>query len=406
VTVTEPVTRDVTESRPLAVLGGQPCFPDGLPLTRVVVPDRERLRSRLDEILDSGQLTNGPNVRELEEQAAELLEVPHVVAVASCTTGLMLVLQALEATGPVVMPGFTFSATAHAAAWVGGRPVFADIDAQTLTLDAEDAAARLAGASALMATHIYGTPCAVERIEEVAAVAGIPVVYDAAHGLGSRRRGRPVGGFGSAEVFSMSPTKVAVAGEGGLVATRDAELAAQVRLARNYGNPGDYDCRVAGLNARMSELHAAVALASLADLPARVARRNALVQTFRERIEGVPGIRIPTVDPADLSTYKDLTLVVDEQLFGLDVPALTAATAAEGVDTRRYFHPPVHRQQAYAHLGIPPTLPVTDALSPRVLTVPLWTHMTEDTVRRLADLVVRCHLSATAVRQALDGTPG
>ncbi|MFW6033591.1 MAG: DegT/DnrJ/EryC1/StrS family aminotransferase, partial [bacterium] len=242
----------------LAVLGGDSQFPDGLPLTRVVVPDRERLNRRLEAILDSGMLTSGPNVAELEERVADALGVAHVVAVASCTTGLMLVLQALDATGPVLMPSFTFAATAHAAAWAGGTPAFADADARSLTLDPDDAAARLAGARALMATHVYGTPCDVERIDKIAADAGVPVVYDAAHALGSKRRGKAVGGFGTAEVFSLSPTKVAPAGEGGLVATHDGGLAEQIRLARNYGNPGDYDCRVAGLNARMSEFHAAV----------------------------------------------------------------------------------------------------------------------------------------------------
>ena len=403
--MTESVLRDRASGVQLAVLGGEALFPDGVPLTRVVVPDRQLVRERLDGILDSGMLTAGPNVGELEERAADFLDVPHVVAVASCTTGLMLVMQAIEATGPVVMPGFTFSATAHAAAWAGGQPVFADIDPESLTLDADDASARLTGASALMATHIYGTPCEVERIDKVAAAAGVPVVYDAAHALGSRRRDLPVGGFGVAEVFSMSPTKVAPAGEGGLVATRVADLAERIRLARNYGNPGDYDCLVIGLNARMSELHAAVGLASLAALPLRVQRRNELVQVFLEQIEGVPGVRIPTVDPLDVSTYKDLTLVIDEQLFGLGVPTLSAALAAEGVDTRRYFFPPVHRQQAYAHLGIPPALPVTDVIAPRVLTLPLWTHMRDETVRQLADLVVRCHESAAAVYEVLAGVP-
>jgi dTDP-4-amino-4,6-dideoxygalactose transaminase len=403
--MTEPATRSRAATTPVAVLGGTPAFPAGLPLTQVVVADRERLRQRLERILDSGMLTAGPTVRELEEGVAEQLGVPHVVAVASCTTGLMLVLQALEATGPVVMPSFTFSATAHAAVWAGGRPVFADVGESSLTLDVDDAAGRLDGASALMATHVYGTPCAVERIDSAAAAAGVPVVYDAAHALGSRRGGRPIGGFGSAEVFSLSPTKVAPAGEGGLVTTHDGDLAERVRLARNYGNPGDYDCRVPGLNARMSELHAAVGLASWSELPARVARRNELVGVFAAAVAGVPGIRIPTVDSADLSTYKDLTLVVDEQVFGLDVSSFRHVLDAEGVDTRRYFYPPVHRQQAYRYLGTPAELPVTDRLSPRVLTLPLWTHMTDDTVRDLADLVVRCHESAAAIRDALAGVP-
>jgi dTDP-4-amino-4,6-dideoxygalactose transaminase len=401
------VTESAVDARAdtlLAVLGGEPLFPDGVPLTQVVVPDRERLDQRLDGILNSGMLTAGPNVRELEEQVAELLQVPHVVAVASCTTGLMLVMQAIEATGPVVMPSFTFSATAHAATWAGGQPVFADIGQASLTLDADDAAIRLADASALMATHVYGTPCDVERIDQVARAAGVPVVYDAAHALGSQRRGRPIGGFGIAEVFSMSPTKVAPAGEGGLVATHSVELADRVRLARNYGNPGDYDCQMIGLNARMSELHAAVGLASVSELPQRVMRRNELVQVFQDSTDGVPGLRMPTVDTADMSTYKDLTLVIDERLFGLDVPALSAALAAEGIDTRRYFYPPVHRQRAYAYLGIPAALPVTDEIAPRVLTLPLWTHMSDNTVRQLADLVVRCHESAESVNDALAAT--
>jgi dTDP-4-amino-4,6-dideoxygalactose transaminase len=401
--VTESALRDRTQSTLLAVLGGEPLYGNGLPLTRVVVPDRHRLRQRLDGILDSGMLTAGPNVRELEEQAADLLDVPHVVAVASCTTGLMLVMQAIDTSGPVVMPSFTFSATAHSAAWAGGRPVFADVDPASLTLDADDAAAHLVGARALMATHIYGTPCDVERIDEVAHAAGIPVVYDAAHALGSQRRGRPIGGFGVAEAFSMSPTKIAPAGEGGLIATRSADLAERIRLARNYGNPGDYDCQVIGLNARMSELHAAVGLASLTELPERIVRRNELVRVFVAGLDGVPGVRIPTVGPLDLSTYKDLTLVIDEQQFGLDVPTLSAALAAEGVDTRRYFYPPVHRQRAYAHLGTPPDLPITDTVAPRVLTLPLWTHMVDDTMRQLADLVVSCHESAAAVHEVVSG---
>jgi dTDP-4-amino-4,6-dideoxygalactose transaminase len=389
-----------TSTLTAALLGGAPAFPEGLPLMRLVLSERQRLRSRLDEILDSGQLTNGRTVAELEERAAELLDVPHIVAVSSCTTGLMLVLQALGATETVLMPSFTFSATAHAAAWVGATPAFADVDPERLTLDPSDAAARLGDATVLMGTHVYGTPCAVEPLQELADRAGIPLVYDAAHALGSRRRGRPIGGFGTAEVFSMSPTKVAVAGEGGLISTRDGALAETLRLARNYGNPGDYDCLFAGLNARMSELHAAVALSSLASLDQRVAHRNALVQAFRERIDGLPGVRIVAPDAADLSTYKDLTLVVDPPAFGLHVPQFAEALRADGVDSRRYFYPAVHRQRAYAHLPVL-HLPVTDVLAEQVLTLPLWSHMEENTVRRLGDLVARLHQQAPALRLVL-----
>ncbi len=395
------------QNRP-AALGGSPAFPDGLPLTRVRVPDREGLLGRLGAVLDSGMLTNGPLVRELEERAAELMEVPHVVAVSNCTAGLMLVLQAAGVGDrrPVLMPGFTFSATAHAAHWAGGTPLFAEARERDVTLDPADAEARLKAAdspAALMATHVYGTPCQVEELQRVADAAGLPLVYDAAHGLGSKRRGVPVGNFGLAEVFSMSPTKVAVAGEGGLIATRDAALARTLRTARDYGNPGDYDTLFPGLNARMSELHAAVGLTWLADLPERVAHRGALVAEFARATAGLPGLRPALPEDGDTSTFKDLTLILDPAAFGLDNRQLADALRAEGIDTRRYFFPPVNRQRAYAHLGQADDLPRTDRLAAAVLTVPLWSQMDAATVRRVADAVVRiqpfaAELAAAAAR--------
>ncbi|MFE5331374.1 DegT/DnrJ/EryC1/StrS family aminotransferase [Embleya sp. NPDC056575] len=384
-----------------AVLGGTALFAEGLPLTRVRVPEREELTRRLDTILTSGRLTDGSTVRELEEAAAAQLEVPYVVAVSNCTSGLMLALQAMGVNGSVAMPGFTFSATAHAAHWAGAVPVFAEVDPDTLTLDPADAAKLLAesGASALMATHVYGTPCRVEELAQVADDAGVPLLYDAAHALGSRRAGTPIGGFGAAEVFSLSPTKVVVAGEGGLIATRDEGLAQACRLGRGYGNPGDYDCVFPGLNARMSELHAALALVSLRGLPERVRTRTDLVAAFAAAIRDVPGVRLPVLAEGDVSTWKDLTLVIDPESFGLDVPTLARALKAEGIDSRRYFHPPVHRQKAYAHLPAR-SLPVTDDIADRVLTLPLWSHMDTTTVDTVAEAVIRLHEHAAEVRSA------
>jgi dTDP-4-amino-4,6-dideoxygalactose transaminase len=384
-----------------AVLGGEPAFADGLPLVRPTIEDPTAVLRRFESIVDSGMLTNGPTVRELEELAAARLGVPHVVAVASCTSGLMLTLQAVGARGPVVMPSFTFAASAHAVVWAGGSPVFAEVDPESATLDPDDAARCLDGAVAMTATHVYGTPCDTDRLQAIADAAGIPLVYDAAHALGSRRRGVPVGGFGTAEVFSLSPTKVTVAGEGGLVSTHDGGLAERLRYGRDYGNPGDYDCLFPGLNARMSELHAALAIVSLARLDTRIARRNELVAAFRAATLGLPGLRFPRLDDEDVSTYKDLTLIVDPDEFGLSVPELRTALRAEGVDTRRYYHPPIHRQQAYRDLPVHRPLPVTDRLAERVLTVPLWSHMTDEQVAALAGAVVRIGTNAPAVARQL-----
>jgi dTDP-4-amino-4,6-dideoxygalactose transaminase len=389
-------------SAPPAVLGGPPAFRDGLPLVRPSVPGIPALTQRLQAILESGRLTNGPVVAELEASVAHRLGVPHVVAVSSCTSGLMLVLQAVGATGRVVMPSFTFAASAHAVVWAGGSPDFAEVDPDTATLDPADAGRLADGASAMTATHVYGTPCDVEALQAVADKAGIPLIYDAAHALGSRRQGVPVGRFGVAEVFSLSPTKVVVGGEGGLVATADAGLAEACRLGRDYGNGGDYDSRFPGLNARMSELHAAVALASLEGLDERIAHRGALVAAFAAQVAGLPGLTLARVRQGDVSTYKDLTVVIDPDSFGLGAVELAMALRAEGVDTRRYYFPPIHRQKAYA--GLWPQrreLPVTEQLAGRVLTLPLWSQMTEDEIAVLARAVGRIHVHAGQIRPVL-----
>ena len=384
-----------------AVLGGEAAFPGGLQLVKPFVPDIPSVGRRLVKILESGHLTNGKTVRELEEHLQDRLQVRHVIAVSSCTAGLMLVLQANGVRGRVVMPSFTFSASAHAVAWAGGTPVFADVSADSLTLDPAKAAQLLDGASAMTATHIYGTPCDVEALQALADEAQIPLVYDAAHALGSRRAGKPIGGFGNAEVFSMSPTKVTTAVEGGIVATDDDAVAEHVRIGRNYGNSGDYDCAFPGLNARMSELHAAVGLAALEGLDERLEHRRGLVEHFWTQVSGVPGLRRPVVSPGDVSTFKDLTLVVEPDELGLDVPQVTTALAAEGIDSRRYFYPPIHRQKAYVGSTGHGDLSVTEDLCQRVITPPLWSAMTTSDVGRLADLVVSLHEHAPQVRATM-----
>jgi dTDP-4-amino-4,6-dideoxygalactose transaminase len=300
------------------------------------------------------------------------------------------------------MPSFTFSATAHAAAWAGAVPRFAECDTASCQLDVDDAADRLDGASLLVGTHVFGAPCRPEEVVALGRRAGIPVLFDAAHGFGGLRRGQPLGGFGDAEVFSLSPTKVLVAGEGGLVATRDSALAERIRLGVDYGNPGDYDTLFAGLNARMSELHAAVAIESLAELDAHLDIRRSLAARYTAALAGVPGIAPQAVDPEDLSTYKDYTVVVDETRFGLGRDGLAVALKAEGVDTRPYFWPPVHRQQAYADV-VGAELPRTDWVSRRVISLPLWRDMPEGSVERIVEVVANVHAHASEIAERADG---
>lgn len=389
----------------LAILGGAPAFPEGLPITRPAIPSLERVVRRLEKPFASGLLTNGANVRELEATAAERLGVAHVIAVSCCTAGLMLATRALCSPldgaapargGVAVLPSFTFSASGHALAWNGLDLRFGECDADTFQADTPDLADRLDGASLLCATHIFGAPCDVEGLEAAAAAASVPLLFDAAHGFGATHAGRPVGGFGDVEVFSMSPTKVVVAGEGGLVATDRADVAESVRIGRDYGNPGDYDTRFVGLNARMSELHAAVALESLADLDENLALRQAVADRYRRGLAGVPGIRCQEIGSGDTSTYKDFTIAVDAAAFGTTRDRLRHALAADGIDSRCYFDPPLHRQQSYAHVKAGP-LPRTEALASQVLSLPVYPSLTPGDVDRVAEVIAAVQANAPSV---------
>ena len=384
----------------LAVLGGTPAFADRLPFVRPSVPPLERVTARLAPSYERGMLTNGPLVRELEGAAAARLGVDHVVAVSSCTAGLMLTLRALELEGPVIVPSFTFSASGHAVAWNGLDPLFVECDPTSLQVDTAAVAADIAGASAVLATHVFGAPCPAETLETIAERTGIPVVFDAAHAFGALRGERRVGTFGAAEVFSMSPTKVVVAGEGGLVATNDADIAASVRIGRDYGNPGDYDTLFVGLNARQSELHAAVALESLTGFDERLERRRAIARRYREALADVPGVSVQRIDAGDTSTFKDFTIMISEAEFGLSRAHFLHALIADGIDTRCYFSPPLHRQQSYAKLA-ERDLPVTDSVAAQVVSLPIYEALADADIDRVSATIVALHQHAGDVRAAI-----
>ncbi len=383
-----------------AILGGDPVFAESLPFARPTIEEPQAVLKRIGDALESGYVTNGPMVRELEERVAESLQVEHCVAVASCTLGLVLVIQALQPSGPVVMPSFTFSATAHAAAWNAAQISFADCDRQTWTLGPEHVSG---SPSLIVGVHVSGVPCDVDGLTKLAKESGAEIIFDAAHGAGSmtttEQGPRPLGGFGRAEVFSLTPTKVLSGAEGGLVATNDAALAEHMRLARDYGNPGDYDTLFNGLNARLSEPHAAMALQSLDHLAERVAHRNAVARRYHDVLGELPGVDFQAVPEGATSSYKDFSILIDRQNFGCDRDEVVSALHAEGVQTRKYYFPPVHRQTAYKDVSSP-DLPVTNELSGSVVSLPIWSHLPLETVDRVGQAMHRIHSHAAAIAES------
>jgi dTDP-4-amino-4,6-dideoxygalactose transaminase len=367
-----------------------PAFAKLLPIVDPEGVPGDKFLEEVRGILASKQLTNGAYVRKFEEAAAEYLGLAHCVAVSSCTVGLLLVLKALDLRGEVILPSFTFHATAHAVVWNGLTPVFADCDAKTFCLAPEAVRAQVSNrTAAILAVHLFGNPAAVEELEEIAAGLQIPLVFDAAHAFGSSVGGKHVAGFGTAEVFSFSPTKLVVAGEGGLVATRDAALAERLRAARNYGDAGNYDPEILGVNARMSEINAAMALHGLAGLEARIERRNEIRRRYERNLRDVAGLRFQEVSEGGRSTFKDFSVIVNEKEFGHSRDWLVELLHRENIGARKYFSPPVHRQKLYRALWHGRALPVTDMVSDGVVSLPIYSSLTDESVDKVCEVIRR-----------------
>jgi dTDP-4-amino-4,6-dideoxygalactose transaminase len=385
-----------------AVLGGAPLFANRLPIVRPVLPGFADLAPGIQGILESRMVTKGKTLEAFETAVAEHLAVKHAVAVSSCTAGLMLTYKGLGLTGDVVVPSFTFMATVGALIWAGLRPVFADVDPGTTNLDPAAAEAALTPrTTAIVGVHNFGNPADIAGLQEVARRHGLKLIFDAAHGFGALYQGRPIGPQGDANIFSMSPTKLLITGEGGLVATDDDALARDIRIGREYGNSGGYDSAYAGLNARLPEINALMGLHSLKALETAARSRNRTVQIYRQELGCLPGIGFQEVRPEDRNSYKDFSITVDEGAFGLSRDALALALAAENVDSRKYYDPPVHRQTAYTRFEGGASLPHTDWLATHSLSLPVWSEMDPDVTLGICRAIARLHEHAGEVSSKL-----
>jgi dTDP-4-amino-4,6-dideoxygalactose transaminase len=350
---------------------------------------------RFNEIWRRGRLTNGDCVERLEAETAALLGVRECVAVSSCTSGLMLAARCLGLQGEVILPSFMFFATGHALLWNGLTPVFGDCDPRTLNLDPGSAAKVVSRqTSAIVAVHNFGCPAEVEELHRLARRHGLRLVFDGAHAFGALVKGRGVAAWGDATVFSLAATKPLAAGEGGLIATADSALAARLRQARNYGNDGSYDCPILGLNARMTELQAALALAGLPHVEEGIERRRRLAALYQQYLARVPGLSAQQPGAAVRSTWNGFPLVAGPQCAATR-EAIEQSLAAQGVETRRYYDPPLHRQQLYRRFHQPAREPLeaTDSISSRIVSLPLHAGLAPTAVERIAR-----QIAALAVR--------
>lgn len=391
----------------LAILGGEPAFGAPLHVGGPNVLDPERVLERIRGILERRWLTNdGPVVREFEEEVRGRAGVRHCVAVCNATVGLELVIDALGMREEVVVPSFTFVATAHAVARQGMTPVFADVCEARHLLDPEAVEAALSDrTTGIVATHLWGGVCDVDGLAALARRRGLRLVFDAAHAFGVSRAGIPVGGFGDAEVFSFHATKFVNSFEGGAVVTNDGALAERLRRARNLGFVGYDAVDAIGGNGKMTEVCAAMGLSSLEGLDVIVGANRRNFEAYRGELGSIPGLRL--VEPAadEVGNYQYVIVEVDEGACGLARDLLARALWAENVRVRRYFFPGCHRLAAYRDrtASARTSLARTERIAARVLVFPTGLSVTPESARRIAALVRRALLEARAVRGVAAG---
>jgi len=381
-----------SRSHALKVVPTTTGFDEPFPFMRPSLPEISHVLAEYQAAYRDGVLTNAGLVSRLEGAVTERLNVRHCVAVSSCTSSLMMVLRALGLKGEVILPSFTFFATGHSVLWNGLKPVFADCDPHTWNISPADVERKItANTSAILAVHMYGNPCDVAELEAIARRRNLKLIFDAAHAFGTHYRGVPTGSFGDAEVFSLSPTKLLVAGEGGLVTTNDAKLAAAVRAMRNYGDVGAYDPKWLGLNARMTEFNAAMALAGLPLVKAKVQRRSQIAQMYTEKLSRIPGICFQKVHPADTHPYKDYSVLVVPEIIGLTRDLLAEALRAKNIETKKYFYPPLHQQYLYSifHEFGATDLAQTEHVANNVLSLPIYESLSDEAVCMIADTLER-----------------
>lgn len=374
-----------------AILGGEKLFAEGLSFTKPTTPPWSEVSGELQAMYESGWLTKGPHLRSFEEKMEKKLGVKHVVGVSSCTSGLILGLQSLglKSGGEIVVPSFSFMATFHSMWWNNLKPVFVDCEPDTFTADVSKMEAAVTDkTAALCAVSVFGNPVDFEAIEELGRRHGLPVFYDSAHGMGTLYHGRPLGGHGSFEVFSLSPTKLLTGGEGGLVATNSDEVAAHVVAGRDYGNPGTYECPHVGLNARMAEANAIIASAGADHLEEYAEGRNKAAQAYKAGLEGIPGLTFQTIRENSRSSYKDFAILVGKE-FGVNRDLTMKALNAEGIPSRAYFNPAGHRLSCYGAQDL--DLPVTASICSRVICPPICSDMNLDDVAKVCEAFRRIY---------------
>ena len=396
----------------LAIFGKAPAFAEKLHVGRPNLGNRDRLLKRFTDMLDRNWLTNdGPFVKDFEKRLADFIGVRNCVAMCNATVSLEIAIRALGLTGEVLVPSFTFIATAHALQWQEITPVFCDIDPRTHNLDPAQVEKMITPrTTGIIGVHTWGRPCDIAALESIARRRNLQLLFDAAHAFRCSHKGKAIGGFGRCEIFSFHATKFFNTFEGGAVLTNDDALAEKMRLMRNFGFRGNDNVIYIGTNGKMTEVCAAMGLTSLESVDEFAEINRCNYHAYRRELDGIPGVTQMAYDGSERTNYQYIVLEVDELGTGLTRDELVQVLTAENVLARRYFYPGCHRMEPYRsyfpHAAL--VLPETEKLSKRVVVLPTGSSVNEQMIAQICQIVRTALSNATAVRKQLAGleTPG
>ena len=390
----------------LSFLGGKTQFSTPLHVGQMNLPKWEHFENTFRDIFTRRYYTNhGPLAQELEDRLAEFLGVRHVVTVTNGTIALMLAAKALNLTGKVIVPAFTFAATVQSLTWAKIEPLFCDVDPQTHMLTPELVAPLLndQDVSAILPVHLWGNLCNTEALEDLAQKKGIPVYYDASHAFGFTRKGRKASCHGILECFSFHPTNVFNTAEGGCACVDDDDIAERLRnLRSSYGRRKSVEISI-NANGRFSEAQAALGLLSFEGYPSVIAMNKARFELYAELLGNIPGIRILQPVSGEQSNYQHVVVELDKHAFGLTRDQLIRLLEAENILRPRYFVSGMHRckpyKECYPH--VVDALPITDMLCECVMQLSSGQAVSLQDVRAICELITFIYDNADSLRVRL-----
>lgn len=388
----------------VAALGGAPLFSVIRPIGQLALPDQEKFFELAREIFARRRLTNnGPVVQELERELAKLHDVSECIAYANATIALIALIKIIGGSerGEVLLPAFTYAGLPHIVQWAGHIPRFCDIEEDTHALSPALVAAAIGSATrVILGVHQVNSPCYIDELTALGKKHNIPLIFDSVHGVGCTHRGKAIGGFGLAEVFSLHATKMLNGFEGGYITTNDARLAEALRRMRNFGIVHEGRIAELGLNGKLNEIHSAAALASIDGLDAVIERNLERYKAYRTAFASFTGLKIlPYPENGEKWNYEFALLDVDER-WPLSRNATVSLLRAENILVRAYYSPPLH--QSPNRLSAPPvSLPTTEKLSGRFIQMAVGDKLSVADIQAIANFMRFLWDNASAIKARL-----